>query len=84
MLTGDDIRRLEEDHEKGQKQLVVIDTQQFFELEIPLDVDPEMFLNSDECRAECAARILNQTTDLNIDRVHTRWDPEKEEWTDEA
>ena len=84
MITGDDIRRLEEEQEKAAKQLVVIDTQQFFELEIPLDMDPEEFLNSDECREECAARIINQTTDLNIDRIYKKWDPDTEEWTDET
>lgn len=74
MITGDDIRRLEEEAAAVKTQLVVIDTQQFFEIEIPADVDPETFLDSEECRQECAARILNQTTDLTIDRVITEKD----------
>lgn len=74
MITGDDIRRLEEEAAEVGTKLVVIDTQQFFEIEIPADVDPETFVNSEECRQECAARILNQTTDLTIDRVITEKD----------
>ncbi|WHM52923.1 hypothetical protein [Sulfitobacter phage vB_SupP_AX] len=69
MITGDDIRRMEEEAAQQPTQLVVIDTMQFFEIEIPADVDAEDFVNSEECRKECAARILNQTTDLDIDRV---------------
>jgi len=80
MITGEDIERCEEEQDKVSKQLVVIDNMQFFELEIPADQDPYEFLNSQECREECAARILNHTTDLTIDRVYTRYDPIKEEW----
>jgi len=69
MITGDDIRRLEEEAAAVKTQLIVIDTGQFFEIEIPADMDPETFVDSEECREECAARILNQTTDLIIDRV---------------
>jgi len=69
MLTGEDIQRCMDEHNDTPKQLVVIDTMQFFEIEIPADVDPEDFLDSDACRKECADRIINQTTDLNIDRV---------------
>jgi len=69
MITGDDIRRLEEEAAAVNTQLIVIDTGQFFEIEIPADMDPETFVDSEECREECAARILNQTTDLIIDRV---------------
>lgn len=69
MLTGEDIRRLEDEAAKVAKKLVVIDTMQFFEIEIPEDVDPETLLDSDECRQECADRILNQTTDLKLDRI---------------
>lgn len=69
MITGEDIQRLEEEQNNQPKKLVVIDTMQFFEIEIPEDVDAEEFLNSDECRQECADRILNQTTDLKLDRI---------------
>lgn len=78
MITGEDIQRCKD--EKQGLQLVVIDTQQFFEFEIPADQDPEDFLNSDSCRMECAMRIMNQTTDLNIDRVMTKYDEVNEEW----
>ncbi|ANJ20670.1 hypothetical protein RDp07_gp10 [Roseobacter phage RD-1410Ws-07] len=78
MITGEDIERLEEEASQVKTQLVVIDTQQFFELEIPADMDPEEFINSEFCRFECAARIINQTTDLNIDRVITEKDDDGE------
>ena len=78
MITGEDVQRCKE--EKQGVKLVVIDTQQFFEFEIPESQDPEDFLDSDECRKECAALILNQTTDLTIDRVYTKWDAVNEEW----
>lgn len=81
MITGEDIDRCIE--EKQGLKLVVIDTQQFFEFEIPADMDPEEFLDSDTCRMECAMRIMNQTTDLTIDRVYNTYDTVNEEWTDE-
>jgi len=72
MITGEDIERFRQMEEDAPKKLLVIDTQQFFEIEIPADIDPEEFLDSDECRQICADRILDQTTDLNIDRVVRR------------
>lgn len=81
MITGEDIDRCIE--EKQGIKLVVVDTQQFFEFEIPQDQDAEEFVNSAECRANCAALILNETTDLTIDRVYNRWDLINEEWTNE-
>lgn len=79
MITGEDIRRLE-DEEKNQKtKLVVIDTMQFFEIEIAADVDAEAFVDSELCRQYCAQRILNQTIDLKIDRVGTEKD-EDDNW----
>lgn len=78
MITGEDINHCIE--EKQGMKLVVVDTMQFFEFEIPLDQDPEEFINSKECRAECAALILNQTTDLTLDRVYTKYDSVNEEW----
>lgn len=82
MITGEDIDRCKE--EKQGVKLVVVDTMQFFEFEIPQNQDAEEFVNSAECRAECAALILNQTTDLTIDRVYNRWDQINEEWVDET
>ena len=79
MITGEDIDRCIE--EKQGLKLVVVDTMQFFEFEIPEDQDPDDFINSAECRAECAARILNQTTDLTLDRVYNKFDSVNEEWT---
>ncbi|ANJ20757.1 hypothetical protein HYO99_gp23 [Roseobacter phage RD-1410W1-01] len=76
MLTGEDIDRMREEAASQPTKLVVIDTQQFFEIEIPADVDPEFFVNSETCRKECAERILNQTTDLNVDRVLTTQKPD--------
>ena len=50
-------------------KLIVIDTMQFFEIEVEDDVDPEDFVQSDACRAECADRIRNGTTDLDINQI---------------
>ncbi|AHX01030.1 hypothetical protein HL13_gp70 [Dinoroseobacter phage DFL12phi1] len=80
MITGEDIDRCKD--EKQGVKLVVVDTMQFFEFEIPEGMDPEEFVNSAECRAECAALILNQTTDLTIDRVCTQYDEVNEQWLD--
>lgn len=78
MITGEEIQNCED--EKQGVKLVVVDTMQFFEFEIPAGQDPDDFINSDECRQECAARILNQTTDLNVDRVYTEYDSVNQEW----
>lgn len=78
MITGEDIERLEEEAAQVKTQLVVIDTQQFFEFEIPADMDPEEFVDSEYCRFESARRIINQTTDLTIDRVITEKDDDGE------
>jgi hypothetical protein len=61
-------------------KLLIIDTMQFFEIEVPADTDPETFINSEECRKECADRILNQTTDLCLDREPCIEQDSKGEW----
>lgn len=61
-------------------KLLVIDTMQCFEFEVPKDINPEEFVNSDACRKECAARILNQTTDLRLDSVYENFNKTTEEW----
>ena len=81
MITGEDIRRLEEEAEKVDKKLLVIETQQYFEIEVPVDVDPTDYVNSEQCRKICAARILDQTTDLVLQEILTTYDPESEYWT---
>lgn len=58
MITSEDIERFRQMEADSPKKLLVIDTQQFFEIEIPADLDPDDFLNSDECRQICADRIL--------------------------
>ena len=74
MITAEDIERFRQMEEDAPKKLVVIETQQFFEIEIPADIDPEEFVNSDECRQICAGKILDQTTDLIVERVGTEKD----------
>lgn len=69
MLTGEDIDRLHEDHAKVGKKLMVIETMQFFEIEIPTDIDPEEYLITQECRDICADKIKSGITDLEIDRM---------------
>lgn len=71
MITQEDIDRFHQMKEDAPKKLIVIDTQQYFEIEIPDDIDPEEFINTNECRKICAERILDQTTDLNVDRIMT-------------
>jgi len=80
MITEEDIQRCKD--EKQGVKLVVVDTMQFFEFEIPENMDPEEFVNSDACRVECAMRIMNQTNDLTIDRVCTQYDTVNEVWHD--
>lgn len=82
MITGDDIRRLEEDAAKVGKKLIVIETQQFFEIEVPMDIDAEEFLLTDECKRQCADKILSGLTDLNVEDI-LYWDQTNEEWTNE-
>lgn len=67
----------------SETKLIVIDTQTFFELEIPADMDPEEFLNSEECRHRCVDNIMDFTTDIEIDRVLTVFDPIRQKWTEE-
>lgn len=78
MITEEDVQRCKD--EKQGVKLVVIDTQQLFEFELPASQDLEEFLVSEKCRKECAELILNQTTDLIIHRIYTKWDPVNEEW----
>lgn len=78
MITGEDINRCIE--EKQGLKLVIVDTGRFFEFEIPVGQDAEEFVNSAECRAECAARILNQTTDLMINCEFTEFDEVNGYW----
>lgn len=80
MLTVDQI---EEWEEKKGKILVVVETMQFFEIEIDADQDPETFIDSEECRKECADHILNQTTDLMLERVYRKYNPENHQWEEE-
>ena len=79
MITGEDIQRCED--EKQGVKLVVVDTQQFFEFEIPVHLDAENYINSAECRALCAALIL--TIDLVIDHICTEYDSVNKEWIDD-
>lgn len=79
MITNEDIEAFRDS--KKDKKLVVVETMQFFEFEIPVDQDPEEFIDSKECRAECAARIINQTTNLTLERVYTHYDPITEQWS---
>lgn len=69
MITGDDIQRLEEEAAATPTQLLIIDTMQFFEIEVPVDVDPEEFVASSECYQICAGKILSGTTDLKLERI---------------
>lgn len=55
-------------------KLLVIDTMQFFEFEVEDHIDSQEFLTSDECRNECAERILNCTTDLTLKQIATTKD----------
>ena len=69
MITQEDIDRFEAMQEATPKQLLIIDTMQFFEIEIPADQDPENFIDSDICRQICADKILGGMTDLKLERT---------------
>lgn len=80
MITIEDINRCKD--EKQNLKLVVVETTQFFEFEIPANQDPEEFVNSTDCLLKCAAQILNQTVELTVDRVCTEYDETNEMWID--
>lgn len=63
------------------KKLIVIETAQFFEIEVPADTDEKVYVESDECRNICADKIACGMTDLTVERVLTRYDPTSEQWT---
>lgn len=69
MITQEDINRFNEMQESVPKQLLLIDTMQFFEIEIPEDQDPQKFVDSDICRQICADKILSGVTDLRLERT---------------
>lgn len=71
MITGDDIRRMEEEQAAKPHKLLIIDTMQFFEIEIPVDVDADYYVGTEECRKICADKILSQMTDLKLERIIT-------------
>jgi len=50
-------------------KVLIIDTLQFFEIEVPISVDPDLYIHSKECRKICAEAILSQTADLIIERI---------------
>jgi len=82
VITGDDIQRLEDDAAKVGKKLLIIETQQFFEIEVPQDINTEAFVLTNECKQECANKILSGLTDLTVEDI-LYWDQTKEEWTNE-
>ena len=69
MITQEDIDRFRQMQEDQPKKTVVIETVQFFEIEIPADIDAQTFVDSQVCRDECADLIKNGTTDLTIERI---------------
>ena len=79
MITGEDIAELERN--KVGKKLIVIETMQFFEIEVPITQDVDEFMESEECRKHCASLIEFGFTDLTVDRVLENYDPIKEEWS---
>ena len=52
-----------------QTKVLVIDTLEFFEIEVPIRVNPNSYLHSEECRKICAEAILSQTANLVIERI---------------
>ena len=81
MITGDDIRCLEEEAAKVGKKLLVIETQQFFEIEVPADMNTHEYVKTDECKKICADKIISGMTDLYVKRVYTEYNEVTEEWT---
>ncbi len=81
MITQEDINRFEQMQEATPKKLVVIDTMQYFEIEIPTEIHSQEFVESKECRKICADKILSQMTDLNLHQVLDVYDPKTETWS---
>ena len=81
MITAEDIERFRQMEETTPKKLVVVETQQYFEIEIPADMDADEFVQSAECRTICAEKISSGLTDLMVDRVLTKQDVQGL-WTD--
>ena len=81
VITIEDMNRFREMEEDTPKKLLVIDTMQFFEIEIPEDMDAEEFVNSEECRKICADKILDQTTDLKFEDQLLEFNEETETWS---
>jgi len=81
MITGDDIRRLEEEATRVGKKLLIVETQQFFEIEIPADINTHEYVETDECKKICADKILSGITDLYVERVYTEYNEVTGEWT---
>ena len=81
MITGDDIRRLEEEATRVSKKLLIIETQQFFEIEVPTNINPHKYVETDECKKICADKILSGITDLYVERVYTEYNEVTGEWT---
>lgn len=81
MLTGEDIQRLEEEADKVGKKLLVVETQQFFEIEVPADMNTHEYVETDECKKICADKIMSGMTDLCVERVYTKYNEVTEEWT---
>lgn len=48
---------------------LVIETLQFFEIDVPDDTDAESYLDTLECREICADKILSGVTELKLERV---------------
>ena len=80
VITVEDMDRFKEMQDETPKQLVVIDTIQFFEIEIPADMNPNEFVDTDECRKLCADKILSQTTDLRFENVLLTFNEQLEMW----
>lgn len=64
MLTREEIEEW-----NGKTKLIVVDTMQFFEIEVPVDTDEEEYLQSQDCKDQCAELIRTGMTELNLERV---------------
>ena len=55
--------------EDKQTKVLVIDTFGFFEIEIPVEIDVNWYIRSEECRKICAEAILSHVNSLTLERV---------------
>ena len=69
MLTKDLFPREKKETVAKTTKMLIINTVQYFEIEVPIDADPYDYIDTEECRKICANSLLSQRTSLMLERV---------------